>query len=52
VLTGRSVTELAELADRAECPDGPESSDEPEFEQWRQRIRRELAVPSSARHRV
>jgi enediyne biosynthesis protein E2 len=46
VLTGRSVAELTELADRTEWPDGLEASDEPEFEQWRQRIRRDLAVAS------
>ncbi|MFL6163718.1 MAG: DUF1702 family protein [Jatrophihabitantaceae bacterium] len=50
-LTGRSVTELTELADRTEQPDGPESSLEPAFEQWRQRIRRTLAAATDRPHR-
>jgi hypothetical protein len=47
-LTGRSVTELTELADLTEWPDGLESDDEPEYEQWRQRIRRNLTLASPA----
>jgi hypothetical protein len=39
VLTGRSAAELSELADRTELPDGLETGAEPEYEQWRQRIR-------------
>jgi len=41
-LTGCSLAELVELADRTERPAGPEHSTEPEYERWRQRIRRSL----------
>lgn len=44
-LTGRSTAELVDIADRTEHPDALESSAEPEFERWRQRIRRSLSQP-------
>jgi enediyne biosynthesis protein E2 len=47
-LTGLPVTELVELAVRTAQPDGLESADEPEYERWRQRIRRNL-LPATGR---
>jgi len=47
-LTGRPAGELIELAVRTAQPDGPASADEPEYERWRQRIRRNL-LPTTGR---
>jgi hypothetical protein len=51
-LTGRSAAELVELADRTEQPDGLDSADEPEYERWRQRIRRSLLPAAGHLHQV